>query len=88
MIEIDLSRADIEIFDRYEERSLRILEEHGGVVLARVRDVDELREWHLVRLPSHAAWEAFRADPGRSALAWMLERSKVAVQRHEVWRVE
>jgi len=88
MIEIDLSVADIDVFDLYEGRSLRLLEEHGGNVIARVRDVDEVHEWHLLRLPSHAAWEAFRSDPRRADLGWMLERAKVSVQRHEVWDVD
>jgi hypothetical protein len=88
MLDIDLSTADIELFDRYEDLALRLLAEHGGVVLARVRDVAERREWHLLRVPNRAAWEAFRSDPRRVDYAWLLERANVAVERHEVWTVE
>lgn len=88
MLDIDLSEADIELFERYEELALRLLAEHGGVVLARVRDMAELREWHLLRVPNRAAWEAFRSDPRRVEYAWLLEHANVAVQRHEVWIVE
>ena len=84
MLEIDLSDADIEIFDRYEQLALDVLEEHGGLVLARVRDVEERREWHLLQVPSKAAWDSFRADPRRVEHAWLLERANVRVHRCEV----
>jgi hypothetical protein len=88
LLEIDLSGADIELFDRYEDVALRLFAEHGGVVLARVRDVGELREWHLLGVPNRASWEAFRSDPRRIEHTWLLDRANVAVQRHEVWTVD
>lgn len=88
ILDIDLSGADIELFERYEDLALRLFAEHGGVVLARVRDVAELREWHLLRVPDRQAWEAFRSDPRRIEHTWLLDRANVAVQRYEVWTVE
>jgi hypothetical protein len=84
LLEIDLSDADVEIFERYEELALAVLEEHGGLVVARVRDVAERREWHLLRLPNQRAWDSFRSDPRRIEHAWLLERANVVVARHDV----
>jgi hypothetical protein len=84
LFEIDLSVADIEVFDRYEDLALAVLAEHGGVLEMRVRDLDERREWHLLRLPDHASWQAFRDDPRRVGQSWLLERARVRVLRYEV----
>lgn len=88
MLEIDLSAADIDLFDRYEDAALPVLEQHGGLVVARVRDDDESREWHLIRVPSRRAWESFRSDRRRLEHAWLLTRANVKVELHEVWNVE
>lgn len=88
MVEIDLTDADIECFERYEDLVLAVLELHGGEVLARVRDLPERREWHLLRFPTRTAWDAFRSDPQRLDHAWLLKRAHVTMQRYEVWPVQ
>jgi hypothetical protein len=84
MIEIGLAGADVDAFDRYEDLVLGLFEEHGGQVVARVRDAEARREWHLLRVPSRTVWEAFLADPRRAGHAGLLERANVEVRRHEV----
>ena len=84
LFEVDLSMADVDVFDSYESVALPILREHGGALEARVRDAGNALEWHLVRLPDRASWQAFRDDPRRRGHAWLLQRSRARVLRYEV----
>ncbi|HEY8547743.1 MAG TPA: hypothetical protein VIL36_21920 [Acidimicrobiales bacterium] len=84
VIDIDLSGADLDAFDRYEALALGLFAEHGGEVVARVRDTAGRREWHVLRIPTREAFEAFLADPRRTAQADLLARASVTMERHEV----
>ena len=87
LIEIDLRNADVGAFDEYEVAALRVFEEHGGAVLARVRDEESLREWHLLDLADAGVWDAFQNDPRRLELGWLLARARVTATRHQVHTV-
>lgn len=67
LVQLDLSNADITLFEDYETRVLALLENHGGKVLERLRAIDEMSEVHLIRFPHVEAFDAFRADPARAA---------------------
>jgi hypothetical protein len=73
LVEIDLSHADLALFDAYEARALGLLAQHGARLEERLRSVDQLRETHLLHFPDNEALEAFRADPARAALqdSWL-----------------
>ena len=90
VLEIDLAAADVAAFDAYERAALPLLSAHGGALVQRLRDPVAAREWHVLRVPDEAAWEAFRDDPRRLALADRLAAARVVVARHRVdvldWR--
>lgn len=74
LVTIDLSAADLDAFERYEAAVLALVPRHGGRLELRVRALDGRTETHLLFFPDDAAFERFRADPGRLALAGDWER--------------
>ena len=66
---IDLSRADLDVFERYEASVLALLPKHRGRLDLRVRALDGQTETHLLYFPDDEAFDAFRSDPARLALA-------------------
>ena len=69
LVTIDLSQADLDVFERYEASVLALLPNHGGRLDLRVRALDGRTETHLLYFPDEQAFEAFRSDPARLALA-------------------
>jgi hypothetical protein len=69
LVTIDLSRADLDAFERYEASVLALLPKHRGRLELRVRALDGRTETHLLHFPDDQAFEAFRSDPARLALA-------------------
>ena len=69
LVTIDLSHADLAAFERYEAKALDLMPRYGGRLELRVRAVDGQSETHLLAFPDEAAFEAFRSDPDRLALA-------------------
>lgn len=65
---IDLSAADLDLFEAYEAAVLPLVPEHGGSLDARVRSLDGTFEFHLLSFPSPGAFDRFRADPRRERL--------------------
>lgn len=84
LVQIDLSAADLVLFDRYEEAVLALLPDHGAALELRVRAADGSAETHLIRFPGRAAFDAFVADPRRLAMARFWTASGAAAQRWEV----
>ena len=64
--------AGVAAFQAYEDQVLPLLADHGGRLQRRVRNQDGTMEIHLVWFPSEAAFDGFRADPRRAALASLL----------------
>jgi hypothetical protein len=74
LVTIDLTAADLDAFERYEARVLDLVPKHGGRLEMRVRALDGRTETHLLYFPDNAAFEGYRADPGRLALSGDWER--------------
>lgn len=70
----------VEAFQAYERAVLPLLRDHGGRVERRLRGADGRIEVHLLRFPSSAALDAYRADPRRATTAHLLVRSGATVQ--------
>lgn len=68
MVTINLSKADIAIFDEYEAQVLPLLAQHGAQILHRLRAADGRSEFHLLEFPNAQAFTAFQADPTRASL--------------------
>lgn len=69
LVTIDLAAADLNTFERYEAEVLGLVPKYGGRLELRVRGLDGRTETHLLYFPNEAAFERFRADPGRLALS-------------------
>ena len=76
LVTIDLSYADLEMFERYESEVLRIVPKYGGRLEMRVRALDERKETHLLYFPDETAFERCRSDPARLALSSLWEQSR------------
>ena len=68
LVNIDLTGADLAMFEAYEAKVLPLLERHGGRLEMRVRSLDGSCETHLLFFPDDLSLEAYRSDPGRVSL--------------------
>ena len=71
----------VDAFQRYEDQVLPLLNEHGGQLQRRLRNSDGTIEVHVVRFQSDRAFQAYRDDPRRTAIASLLESSSAAIER-------
>jgi hypothetical protein len=59
-----LTIAERAAFDAFEALAAQVMARHGAAIERAIRIPGEPeREVHVVRFPSAAAWEAYRADP-------------------------
>jgi len=84
LIHIDLTSADLVLFEQYEDAVLPLLPDHGAVLEQRVRAADGSVETHLIRFPDKSAFDAFIADPRRLAMAKYWTTCGAKAQRWEV----
>ncbi len=68
MVQIDLSNADLALFEDYETQALALLGKYGARLEERLRSTDSASETHLLFFPDEDAFDAFRADPDRAAM--------------------
>lgn len=68
LVHIDLSNAEIGLFESYESRALSVLTKHGGRLEERVRTLSSSTEIQLLYFPDEQALTAFRNDPVRTGL--------------------
>ena len=87
LVTIDLSDADVGVFEAYEAKVLALLPKHGGRVEMRVRALDGQSETHLLHFPDHQTFEAYRADPARLEIAAEWEKSGAQSLAVDVERV-
>ncbi|HEX7852961.1 MAG TPA: hypothetical protein VF503_04625 [Sphingobium sp.] len=87
LVQIDLSGADVEIFDAYEASVLALLTNHGARLEERVRAMSGATETHLLYFPDEHALDAFRNDPARAALQEMWVGSGAVSSMTEVIRL-
>ena len=74
----------VEAFQAYERAVLPILRDHGGRVERRLRGSDGQVEVHLLRFASADAFDAYLADPRRTAFAELLTQSGATVDLEAV----
>jgi len=87
LVQIDISSADIELFERYESNVLPLLARHRGALIERVRSVDGTSETHLLQFADAASLDAFRADPARASLQELWSSCGALSTSTEVLRV-
>ncbi len=68
MVQIDLSNADLAMFEEYKTQVLALLDKYGARLEERLRSIDGASETHLLYFPDDSAFGAFRADPDRAAM--------------------
>jgi uncharacterized protein (DUF1330 family) len=68
LVQIDISAADVAMYDAYEAKVLGLLENYGAKLEERLRSADARSEVHLRYFPDVEALNAFRADPARAAI--------------------
>jgi hypothetical protein len=74
-------------FQTYEDTVLPLLTGHGGILERRLRSADGLTEIHVVKFPSAAHVDSYRADPRRSAHSHLFEASNAVSTVLEVTEV-
>ena len=84
LVTIDLTRADLTLFESYEAKVLPLVEKYGGRLELRLRSVDGRSETHLLYFPDADSYEAYRADPARVAALSEWERSGASSTSIEV----
>ncbi len=70
-------------FRTFESIAARVMARHGLVLERAVASDDGTRELHVIRVPSDAAFDAYRADPELAEARPLRER---AVAATEIWR--
>jgi hypothetical protein len=86
-VEIDLTAANLELFDAYERQVLGLLGKYGARLENRFRLADHSREFHVLRFPDAEAREAYRSDPVRLAAQEIWLRCGASATSHEVLAV-
>ena len=69
LIVIDLTRADVALFESYERKVLPLLSKYDGMLEFSVRSVDGSTETHVLYFPDAMSFDAFLVDPSRTVLA-------------------
>lgn len=87
LVEIDLSDADVALFETYEDKALALLERYNASLQMRVRSVDQLTETHVLYFDNRECFEAFLADPSRAAMKTQWEACKAISKVSEVTEI-
>jgi hypothetical protein len=87
LVRIDLSSADLALFEAYEERVLALLPTHGGRLDARLRAADDTSEVQLIEFSTPQGLASFRSDPARLAAQDMWTRCGAISEVLEVRRM-
>lgn len=88
LAQIELSRANLALFDEYEAKVLTLLEQYGARLEERLRFTDGTAELHLLYFPDAKALAAFRGDPMRASVQHIWEQSGASATLKEVARLE
>lgn len=87
LVQLDISGADMTLFEEYESQTLGLLAGHGAQLIERLRSTDGHREVQLLYFPDKNALDAFRADPGRAQLQDLWLRCGATANLTEVERL-
>jgi hypothetical protein len=82
---LTVRRAALDDFRAFERHAASVMAHHGGriertVVVPLAGAPELLKEVHLVTFPDAGAFQAYRADPRRDALAHLRDASVVATE--------
>ncbi|MEV4713729.1 GNAT family N-acetyltransferase [Micromonospora sp. NPDC049374] len=84
---VELPDDAVEAGQRYEDTVLALLPRHGGRLERRLRTGDGRSEVHVIRFDTRAGYEAFLADPERTALRGTLGEAAPRARVLEVHEV-
>jgi len=84
LVTIDLTEADVKIFEAYEATVLPLLKKYGARLEMRVRALDGSCEIHLLCFPDADAHQNYLADPVRAAARHQWEQSGAKAAGMEV----
>lgn len=87
LVQLDISEADMALFEEYETQVLSLLESHGAKLLERLRSTDERQEVHVLQFPDDSAFDAFRVDPTRARLQELWLRCGASTSLTKVRRI-
>lgn len=68
LVVIDLSSADIDLFESYEQKVIPLLGKYKGQLESSVRSVDAQTETHVLYFPDATYFAKFLSDPVRAAM--------------------
>lgn len=88
LAQIDLSGADLDLFEEYESKALKLLAQYGARIEERLRSINGCFEVHLLYFPDAASLELYRSDPTRAALQGTWLRSGAQSALMEVERLQ
>lgn len=88
LAQIDLSCADLGLFEKYEAAVLAQLEKYGARLEERLRSTDGTAELHLLYFPDAESLTAFRGDPVRASAQEIWEQSGASSTLTEVARLK
>ena len=75
-----LGVRDLAPFEQYETIAARVMHRHGLILERVIRSDDGTREVHVIRVPSDAAFAAYRADPELVAARDLRDRGVAATE--------
>ncbi|WBB56362.1 GNAT family N-acetyltransferase [Verrucosispora sp. WMMD573] len=84
---VELPDGAVEAGQRYEDTVLALLPRHGGRLERRLRTGDGRTEVHVIRFDTRAGYQAFLADPERTALRGTLGETAPQTRVLEVHEV-
>jgi len=87
LAQIDLSHANLSLFEESEATVLALLGKYGARLEERLRSTDGQAELHLLYFPDAASLAAFRGDPERASVQGVWARSGAASTLTEVTRL-
>lgn len=85
---IDLSGADLEKFESYENAVIPLLDRYGIKLVERLRAEDGSCEVHVIEAPDMAAMEQFRADPDRAKVQYLWDEAGATGQITPMTRLD
>jgi uncharacterized protein (DUF1330 family) len=87
LVHLNISAANMALFDDYEAQAFALMANHGGRLLERLRSTDGNSELHLLHFVDAKAFNSFHADPARGALQELWLRCGASSSVTEVQRV-
>ena len=66
LVTIDLTGADLALFESFEAKVLQLVPKYGGRLEMRVRALDNSSETHLLYFPDAQNYDSYRSDPARA----------------------